>query len=68
MKVKLTLVQSTCLSEAIENSTCEPTDTLCVCTHKAIIPQASLCVEETCKVKDQLSTHPPSPTAIISHI
>ncbi|APA08632.1 hypothetical protein SS1G_02361 [Sclerotinia sclerotiorum 1980 UF-70] len=45
-----------CLTSAVLNSTCAPTDTPCICADKALQVQAHQCVLSFCTVREQLAT------------
>ncbi|KAJ0109478.1 uncharacterized protein J7T55_000404 [Diaporthe amygdali] len=45
----------TCLSTAIANSTCAPTDLACTCTNAAITGQATVCMLGSCTMAEILS-------------
>ncbi|KAF5001159.1 hypothetical protein FGRMN_1183 [Fusarium graminum] len=45
-----------CFVSAIARSTCEPTDTLCLCTNATLQQDIQVCVGKTCTVKQALAT------------
>lgn len=53
---KLSYSQLTCLSAAIANSTCSPTDVACTCTNEALTAQATVCIMGSCTMPEILCT------------
>ncbi len=45
----------TCIVQAVLNSTCSATDTLCICDNAALQTQAQDCVKASCTIREQLS-------------
>ncbi|KAF7945312.1 hypothetical protein EAE96_010088 [Botrytis aclada] len=46
----------TCLTTALSNSTCSPTDQQCICTNVPLNTAVNICVMEECTIKEALST------------
>ncbi|KAF7859673.1 hypothetical protein EAF04_008752 [Stromatinia cepivora] len=46
----------TCLTTALANSTCSPTDQQCICTNVPLNTQVNVCVLTHCTVKESLTT------------
>ncbi|KAI0814457.1 CFEM domain-containing protein [Xylaria sp. FL0064] len=49
-------MQLECLVSAVLNTTCAPTDTLCICVNTALRIQVQQCVLASCTVREQLAT------------
>lgn len=48
--------QISCLTTAIENSSCAITNQTCVCYDEALNAQATACIQDSCTVREALST------------
>ncbi|KAH7116301.1 hypothetical protein EDB81DRAFT_848330 [Dactylonectria macrodidyma] len=49
-------MQKTCIGETILASNCTAMDDTCLCTDESILPVASVCIIQSCSVKQALST------------
>ncbi|KAL1987280.1 hypothetical protein VTN96DRAFT_4308 [Rasamsonia emersonii] len=45
-----------CLAESIPKSSCAPTNQTCICTDPELTAAITLCVQETCTIKESLTT------------
>lgn len=55
-RVLIPHLQISCLITAIDNSSCAITNETCVCHDEALSAQATACIEESCTVREALST------------
>ncbi|KAF2636236.1 hypothetical protein P280DRAFT_409992 [Massarina eburnea CBS 473.64] len=46
----------TCLTTAIADSTCQPTDATCICANKQLLGSVENCVMQTCTLRQMLTT------------